>query len=78
MTLFGFYLHNIIIAKIYAATEKEARKRVHDKLLAEFDFDDKHIPYLIKHLVQRWGWPEWYIKAQQEVHYHAIINYQCC
>lgn len=78
MTLFGFYLDGIIVAKIYAATEKEAREKIHEQLFAEFDFDDSHLPYLIECFEQRWGWPEWYIKAQQEVHYHAIINYQCC
>lgn len=77
MTLFGFYLNDNIIAKIYAATEQEARDELSRRLFNEFGFIDKHIPYQIKYLVQKYGWPTWFIKTQQEIVYKAIVNYQC-
>lgn len=77
MTLFGFYLNGAIIAKIYTATEREARDELSKRLYNEFEFDDKHIPYQIKYLIQKYGWPEWYIRTQQEIIYSAILSYQC-
>lgn len=77
MTLFGFYLNGIIIAKIYTDTEQGARDALSKRLWDEFGFDDKHIPYQIKYLIQKYGWPTWFIKTQQEIWYNAILSYQC-
>jgi hypothetical protein len=77
MTLFGFYLHGTIIAKVYTETEGEARDVLSKRLFDEFGFDDRHIPYQVKYLVQKYGWPTWRIENQQEVIYSAILSYQC-
>ena len=74
MTLFGFYLGGgEPVALIYRETEKEATEYLREKLFNEFGIVG--IPqFTVKHLAQKYGWPTWYIKCQEMIQYHKIVN----